>query len=47
MSVPPHVAGFSEAAWRALEAREGDEVEMSHPAPVESMSHVRILAGAS
>ncbi|HWP47597.1 MAG TPA: thymidine phosphorylase family protein [Candidatus Limnocylindrales bacterium] len=33
--------GLSEAAWRLLGAQEGDQVVLSHPAPVESLSHVR------
>lgn len=34
-------AGFSEAAWRRLGARDGDSVSLSHPDPPESLSHVR------
>lgn len=34
-------AGFSEAAWRALCADEGDRVEISHLPPLQSFSHVR------
>nr|WP_245585090.1 thymidine phosphorylase [Solimonas flava] len=34
-------AGLSEAAWAALGAREGDEVEISHPEPIESFAFVR------
>ncbi len=32
---------LSESAWRALGAKPGDEIRLSHPAPVESLSHVR------
>lgn len=32
---------LSESAWRALDAKPGDEIVLSHPAPVESLSHVR------
>jgi thymidine phosphorylase len=34
-------AGLSEAAWRLLDAREGDHVTVAHPGPVDSLSHVR------
>lgn len=34
-------AGLSNVAWQALEAREGGTVVVSHPPPVESLSHVR------
>jgi thymidine phosphorylase len=34
-------AGLSEAAWRLLQAREGDEAVLRHPAPIESLAHVR------
>jgi thymidine phosphorylase len=34
-------AGLSEAAWRLLDAQEGDRIEVAHPAPVESLGHVR------
>lgn len=37
----PQEAGLSEAAWRLLHANEGDEVLLRHPAPLESMGHVR------
>ncbi|RYF40844.1 MAG: thymidine phosphorylase family protein, partial [Comamonadaceae bacterium] len=37
----PLQAGLSEAAWRLLGAREGDEATLRHPAPLESMGHVR------
>ena len=34
-------AGLSEAAWRLLHAQPGDEISLHHPAPLESLSHVR------
>lgn len=34
-------AGLSESAWRALGGREGDELCVVHPAPVQSFSWVR------
>ncbi len=34
-------AGLSEAAWRLLGAREGDEATARHPRPLESLGHVR------
>ena len=37
----PDEAGLSDAAWLALGASEGDEVTLSHPEPVSSLSHVR------
>ncbi len=37
----PGEAGLSEVAWRFLEAKEGDRITLSHPAPLESLSHVR------
>jgi thymidine phosphorylase len=37
-------AGLSEAAWRLLGAREGDQVTLEHPEPLESLSHVRAKA---
>ncbi|MFD0669217.1 thymidine phosphorylase family protein [Ramlibacter sp. MAHUQ-53] len=39
--VSPGEAGLSEAAWRLLGAREGDEVAVRHPPPLESLGHVR------
>jgi thymidine phosphorylase len=36
-----HEAGLSEAAWRLLQAREGDVGTMHHPAPLESLGHLR------
>ncbi len=40
----PGEAGLSEAAWRMLGAIEGDEATLRHPAPLESMGHVRAKA---
>ncbi|MGE4239769.1 thymidine phosphorylase family protein [Ramlibacter sp.] len=37
----PDHAGLSEAAWRLLGARESDEATFRHPAPLESLGHVR------
>jgi thymidine phosphorylase len=34
-------AGLSEAAWKLLDARDGDPVFLSHPEPVDSLGHVR------
>lgn len=34
-------AGLSESAWRRLGAREGDQVTVSHPEPVASLSYLR------
>ncbi|WP_233259498.1 thymidine phosphorylase family protein [Ramlibacter sp. WS9] len=34
-------AGLSEAAWRMLQPKEGDEATLRHPAPLESLGHVR------
>jgi thymidine phosphorylase len=34
-------AGLSEAAWQALDASPGDTIIVSHPAPIESLSHLR------
>lgn len=34
-------AGLSESAWRRLGAQAGEEVELFHPPPLETMSHVR------
>ena len=36
-----HEAGLSEAAWRLLNPREGDEITVSPPPFLESLSHVR------
>ena len=37
----PEEAGLSEIGWQMLNAREGDIVSLEHPAPLESLSHVR------
>jgi thymidine phosphorylase len=37
----PDEAGLSEAAWRLLKAHEGDVATLRHPAPLESLGHVR------
>ncbi|HSV35122.1 MAG TPA: thymidine phosphorylase family protein [Ramlibacter sp.] len=37
----PTEAGLSEAAWRLLHASAGDEATLRHPAPLESLGHVR------
>jgi thymidine phosphorylase len=37
----PSEAGLSEAAWRLLGASAGDEATLRHPAPLESLGHVR------
>lgn len=37
-------AGVSEAAWRALQGEPGAEVTLRHPAPLESLGHVRAKA---
>lgn len=34
-------AGLSEAAWRLLHANDGDIATLRHPAPLESLGHVR------
>ena len=34
-------AALSESAWRRLGLRDGDHVAVSHPAPLDSLSHVR------
>lgn len=34
-------AGLSECAWKALGAHEGDEVTLSHPRPLSSLSFIR------
>lgn len=39
--LPESEAGLSDAAWRLLGAREGDSVTLRHPAPLESLGHVR------
>ena len=37
----PGEAGLSEAAWRLLRAQDGELVTLRHPAPLESLGHVR------
>lgn len=37
----PDEACLSDRAWELLGAREGDLVYLSHPSPVESLSHLR------
>lgn len=37
----PGEAALSESAWRLLGAKEGDPIHLSHPPPLESLSHVR------
>ena len=37
----PDEAGLSEAAWRLLQAHEGDLATLRHPAPLASLGHVR------
>ncbi|HWI81148.1 thymidine phosphorylase family protein [Ramlibacter sp.] len=37
----PDEAALSEAAWRLLQAAEGDVATMRHPPPLESLGHVR------
>lgn len=37
----PGEAGLSEAAWHLLDAREGADVLLRHPAPLASLGHVR------
>jgi thymidine phosphorylase len=39
--LPRNKIGLSEFAWQMLNAREGDVVHLSHPAPLDSLSHVR------
>ncbi len=39
--IAPGEAGLSEAAWRLLGGREGDDVTVRHPPPLESLGHVR------
>lgn len=34
-------AGLSEYAWKLLEAKEGEEVTLSHPKPLHSLSYIR------
>ncbi|HZR45487.1 MAG TPA: thymidine phosphorylase family protein [Candidatus Manganitrophaceae bacterium] len=37
----PGEAALSEPAWRLLDAKEGDWIDLSHPPPLESLRHVR------
>jgi thymidine phosphorylase len=37
----PDEAGLSEAAWRLLQPQDGDKATLRHPAPLESLGHVR------
>ena len=37
----PEEAGLSEVGWQMLGARDGDLVSLEHPAPLESLSHIR------
>lgn len=37
----PDEAGLSEAAWHALQAREGDAIVLRHASTLDSLSHVR------
>ncbi len=39
--LPPGEAGLSESAWELLGAREGAQVVLSHPEPLDSLSQVR------
>lgn len=39
--LPEDEAGLSESAWRALQAREGGMIHVSHPDPLESLSALR------
>ncbi|MGB9151659.1 MAG: thymidine phosphorylase family protein [Alphaproteobacteria bacterium] len=34
-------AGLSEYAWRILDAKEGEEVDLAHPKPLSSLSYIR------
>ncbi len=36
-----HQAGLSEAAWRLLDAHEGEPARFAHPAPLDSLKYVR------
>lgn len=36
----PGEAGLSDYAWESLHAKEGDEIQVSHPKPLESLSYV-------
>lgn len=37
----PHEAGLSNYAWEALSAKNGDEIKVSHPKPINSLSYIR------
>jgi len=37
----PHEASLSEYAWELLDAKEGDEIHLFHPKPLQSLSFVR------
>ena len=37
----PEDAGLSEIGWQMLDAHDGDLVSLEHPAPLESLSHIR------
>jgi thymidine phosphorylase len=37
----PEEASLSEIGWQMLDARDGDLISLEHPAPVESLSHIR------
>ncbi|MCK4609109.1 MAG: thymidine phosphorylase family protein [Gammaproteobacteria bacterium] len=39
--LPRNKIGLSEYAWQLLSAKEGDVVRLSHPAPLNSLSHMR------
>lgn len=39
--LPEKTVGLSEFAWKLLEAKEGDLVQLSHPIPLHSLSYVR------
>lgn len=39
--LPPTEAGLSEAAWRLLQAAPSDVATLRHPAPLESLGHLR------
>lgn len=39
--IAPHEAALSESAWKRLALHDGDAVIVTHPAPLDSLSHVR------
>lgn len=39
--LPHDEIGLSEAAWKALDLKDGDEIHIQHPRPLNSLSHVR------